>query len=388
MSMTTRVLLASGAALAVGCGLAGCRGTPPPAPQTDGPPAGVVSLTDAASAANPITTVRIGRQPFATDLDVVGSVAFDQEHYAVVGPLVAGRLVTIRARIGALVAPGELLAEIESPAIGKAQADYLAARGKARASRANSRRERQLASLRVSSVRESEVAEAQSTADRAEVRAAEKRLHAIGFTPEDIARLTHDAGSGNDGRVAIRTPIGGTVVARHVTLGQAVEPAIDAFEIGNLDHLWVLLALFEKDLQHVHVGQRVELRSDARPERTYQAHVAYVTPVVEQKTRTANVRIEFDNPQRELVPGQFVRAHLFGDASATRRQVLAVPRSAVQLVEGKRVVFVKDQGGGFLARTVEIGSASGDLVEVRSGLDEGDEVATSGGFLLKSELAR
>jgi len=120
----------------------------------------------------------------------------------------------------------------------------------------------------------------------------------------------------------------------------------------------------------------------------YQAHVAYVTPFVEQKTRTASIRLEFDNPRGELVPGQFVRAHLIGDSSALRREVLAVPRSAVQLVEGKRIVFVKDQGGGFVARTVEIGSSSGGRVEVRSGLDEGEEIATTGGFLLKSELLR
>ena len=137
----------------------------------------------------------------------------------------------------------------------------------------------------------------------------------------------------------------------------------------------------------VRVGQKVELRTEALPGRVLPARVAYVSPIVDDKTRTANVRIELDNRRGELRPGQFVTARLIGDTDAVAREVLAVPRRAVQTVDGKPIVFVKD-GTRFAERHVELGAAAGDLVEIKSGLGEGDAVAAEGAFLLKSELQR
>jgi len=109
-----------------------------------------------------------------------------------------------------------------------------------------------------------------------------------------------------------------------------------------------------------------------------------VNPLIEEKTRTATVRIEIEHFDGRLRPGQFVTARLVGARRRGEDEVLAIPRGAVQTVEGKATVF-RRSGAGFEPVTVELGASSGELVEARSGLAEGDEVAVGGAFLLKSQ---
>lgn len=344
-----------------------------------------LAISKAALEKNPITTERAVLAKIAADLQLVGSVSYDQDHYAVVGPLIPGRVVKLRAGLGDVVRAGQVLAEIESAEVGQAQAQYLSAAARHNAAEANKRRETDLAAQRISSAREKELAEAQATSEAAEMRAAVERLKAFGLTDGDIEALKR--GGGTAGRVPMRAPIPGTVVARSVTLGQAVERATDAFKIVNLSKLWVLLDIYEKDLTRVHVGQKAELRTEAFPGEVFNARVAYVNPLIDEKTRTANVRIEFDNPSGKLRPGQFVTAKLLGDPSYAPAEVVSVSRRAVATVDGKALVFVKTERG-FEKRAVELGVSGGDLVEIKKGLSEGDEVATDGAFLLKSELLR
>jgi len=187
--------------------------------------------------------------------------------------------------------------------------------------------------------------------------------------------------------VQIHAPIAGTIIERKVTLGQAVERATDAFKIADTSHVWVTLDLYEKDLARVHVGQEVETRTDSRPGEVFKGRVAFIVPVIDEATRTAKVRLEFPNPKNVLHAGQLVTARILADSKREAPEVLAVPRSAVEQVEGKTVVFVQN-GDSFERRNVLLGSSGGDRVEVRKGLTVGERVAVEGAFLLKSELLR
>jgi cobalt-zinc-cadmium efflux system membrane fusion protein len=366
---------------------ANTKGAAPPA---SGPEA--LKVSEAALAKNPITTAPVTRIRIAPDLQVVGSVSYNQNHYALVGPLVSGRVSRLLAGLGDVVRAGQVLAELESSEIGQAQAAYLSAKARATAARANLKRESDLAEKKISSLREQEMAEAQSISEEAELRAAIERLHAYGLNETDIAALDREGrdrrgASGLGGKVPLRAPIRGTVVARHITLGQAVERATDAFKIIDLSQLWVLLDIYEKDLQRVYVGQKVELRTETYPGEVFHARVAHVSPLIDEKTRTANILIEFDNPKGKLRPGQFVAAKLLGDRRQAAVEVLAVPRRAVSSVEGKNVLFIRTPDG-FQRRLVEIGLSDGEHVEVKKGIEAGELVAIDGAFLLKSELLR
>uniref|UniRef100_UPI002DD67EBE efflux RND transporter periplasmic adaptor subunit n=1 Tax=Dokdonella sp. TaxID=2291710 RepID=UPI002DD67EBE len=297
---------------------------------------------------------------------------------------IAGRLVSIQVRVGDKVKAGQTMAELESAEVGQAQAAYLTARASSFAAEANLRRERELAERKVSSERERELAEAAAITQQAELAAAMQRLRALGLRQSDISQI-RDARAG---RVSLLAPIDGTVIRREVSLGQAVQSASDAFQVADLSRLWVLLDLFEKDLPHVHSAQRAEIRTEAYPGRTFPAQVALIGSVIDEKTRTAPVRVEFDNSEGLLRPGQFVTATLQGEATVAQTAVLTVPRKAVVTVEGKPLLFVQTGSGRFERRSVELGPSGGSLIEVRSGVSEGELVVVDGGFLLKSELLR
>lgn len=343
-----------------------------------------VSLPPASAGENPIEAVPATLDRLAADIQVIGNVSYDADHFAIVGPLVPGRVARLAVGVGDRVNRGQIMAEIESAEVGEARAALLSAKARAAAAETNLKRERELAEKRISSAREREMAEAQYATERAALRAAHERLRAIGLTPADFQAMEEKE---LGGRVPMRAPISGTVIERMVTLGEAVERAKDAFKIANLAQVWVLLDLYEKDLARVHVGQSVEIRTDAYPGEVFRARVAYVTPVIDEGTRTAKVRVEVDNGQGKLRLGQLVSAKLIGDPNQVTTPVVTVPRSAVQRIDGRPLVFVKN-GNGFERRLVELGVSGNDRVEIRQGLKAGELIASDGAFLLKSELLR
>ena len=350
---------------------------PTPAPRP-------LTLTTTAQAKNPVKVTATELAKLAGDIQVVGTVAFHEDHFAVVGPLVPGRISRVTAGVGDKVKRGQVIAEIESSDVGQARAELVSANARFAAADANLKRETDLAEKKISSSRERELAHAQWVTEQAGVRAAVMRLRAIGLTANDIDEAAkHDLG----GRVQMRAPISGTVIERKVTLGQAVERATDAFKIADTTHVWVSLDLYEKDLARVHVSQEVEMRTDSRPGETFRGRVAFIVPVIDEATRTAKVRLEFPNPNGELHAGQLVTARILADSKLATNEVLAVPRSAIEQVEGKTVVFVQT-GEAFERRNVLLGTSGGDRVEIRKGLDAGELVAVDGAFLLKSELLR
>lgn len=384
------------AGVSVGVGLLIPRGSPTAPPATNTAPTsaqgspvaagearGSIALSADALRKNQIEVVEVRRQRLARDVEVVGSVGLAANYHAEIGPLIPGRIISIKAQVGERVQTGQVLAELESSEVGQAQAAYLTARATSLAAQTNLRRERELAERKVSSERERELAEAAAITEQAQLAAATQRLRALGLRQVDIKQITE----ARAGIVPLCSPIDGTIITRSISLGQAVQPATDAFSVANLSQLWVQLDLFEKDLPYVHPDQRAEIRTEVYPGRSFPARVAYIGQLIDEKTRTAPVRIEFDNKEGLFRPGQFVTATLQGDPSRVTNEVLAVPRKAVLTVEGKPLVFVQD-GAGFSKRAIELGASGGQLIEVRAGLSVGEKIAVDGGFLLKSELLR
>jgi cobalt-zinc-cadmium efflux system membrane fusion protein len=142
----------------------------------------------------------------------------------------------------------------------------------------------------------------------------------------------------------------------------------------------------EKDLSKVHRGQAAIVTIGAFPDLKLKGRITYIADLVDQSTRTVKARIEVANPGRKMKPEMFatVELALAGDAP----QILAVPEDALQDLDGKKVVFVAENEAEFTARQVQTGRGAGGMIEIVSGLKEGERYAIKGSFILKSEIKK
>ena len=165
----------------------------------------------------------------------------------------------------------------------------------------------------------------------------------------------------------LKTLTAGTVIEKHITRGEAVTRESQAFVIADLTSVWVNLSVYQKDLPGVHVGQPVTISAGhGLPDTT--GKISYVTPTVDEETRTATARIVLPNPKKRWRPGMFVTGRVVVD----RAQVpLAVPVAALQTIADQTVVFVETDAG-FQQRSVTTGRADDHHVEIRSGLAPGE----------------
>lgn len=180
----------------------------------------------------------------------------------------------------------------------------------------------------------------------------------------------------------LKTLINGTIIAKHLTRGEAVDRDKQAFVIADLSSVWVNLSIYQKDLDRVRLGERVHVtasQEDAAAEGT----ITYLTPGLDDRTRTATARVTLPNPDRRWRPGMFVIAYALSPHPAA----VVVPSGAIQTLEGQTVVFVAE-GDKVESRAIVPGHRGKTVVEVMSGLRAGEKVAASNTFLLKAELGK
>lgn len=189
----------------------------------------------------------------------------------------------------------------------------------------------------------------------------------------------------NEGLVTVTAPIPGTVADRPTTPGETVTVEAASkplMTIVNAQRVWATANLYEKDLAKVEVGQSAQVIVASLPKRTFTGRVAQIGTVVEGTTRVIPVKVELDNPQQVLKPGMFAELELLtGQAPAA---VLAIPSTAVVDNNGTPRVFVQ-QEEGYRPVAVTLGQTAGKLVEVKSGLKEGDRIVTEGATLLYAQ---
>ena len=323
-------------------------------------------------AVEPVTTIT------TSGLPVTGTITYDANRVSHVGSRTEGRVVALRADIGARVGRGQALALLESPEVGRIRAEEREAEELAKIAEENFAREKRLAAQGISSRKELLEAEAELRRMQSAVRSAQTRLRVLG------ADHTHDA----SGQFAVTAPFAGQVVARDVSLGEMVGPEDTLFTVADLSRVWIELSIFERDLARIRVGQSVAVRTAAYPDRVFQGRIVFVGSILDQTKRTVAARVEIPNADGSLKPGMFANASV--QVGAGGPTVVVVPQDAVQEVEGKKVVFVPgDKAGEFRLQPVEVGDPlEGDRVTIRSGIMPGTRVVTRGAFALRSELAK
>jgi cobalt-zinc-cadmium efflux system membrane fusion protein len=363
----------------IGCGR-GQQGATPEAsdvPQLEGD---VIRFSEKFSARVDLKTAEVKAVGIVPSIAVVGTVTFDPEHVARVGTRLRGLVRDVRRYEGDIVKQGELLASIDSPELGEAQAAVISLQAELDAAKRNAARETKLAEEKLTTLKESEEASALAEKYTALLGAAQQKVSALSGNPSAASSRTI-------GLHGISSPLDGTIVERHIAKGQLVEGDHTAFLVANLDTLWVELSVFERGLPLVRVGDEVVIRPLGSHAEGIKGKVANVGQVLNAATRSAPVRVEVDNKSRQLRPGQAVDANIRASGSSVDEGPV-VPPDAVTYVDGKPTVFVADSPTSVRVVVVELGASDGRELHIKKGIKVGDRVVTNGTFELKSELFR
>lgn len=344
-----------------------------------------IALPPKAILAAGVRVEKIERRPLAGAIRATGTVVSNQDRLVHVTPRIRGRIEEIDAPLGQDVERGQVLAVLDSVELGTARAGYLKAQAAREAAEAGLAREERLMKQGISTEADLLAAKAAFLTADAERRMARETLLLYGLPAQEVDALSWDHDD-PIGHCPIRAPSGGTIVQRHMSVGEVVGTEDRILTIADLSTVWVLVDVFPRDLGRLRLGQPAECRMEGVPG-AVRGTVTHVADFVRAETRTIQARVEIDNRARRVKPGMFVTALLF-DAGAKR--VLALPRDAIQSVEGRSVAFVQDRArpGRFRRVEVTLGSEYGPWREVLKGLEEGDDVVVSGAFILKSELLR
>ncbi|VAX16782.1 Cobalt/zinc/cadmium efflux RND transporter, membrane fusion protein, CzcB family [hydrothermal vent metagenome] len=311
-----------------------------------------------------------------------GEVSVNQDMMAHIVPRVSGVVREVYKSLGDNVKRGEVIAVIESRELSDVKAEYLATHERISLAQANYTREARLWKEKVSSEQDYLNAKKELAEEKIALRSAEQKLHALGYSEKYLKKLLgrHNV---TFTRYEIIAPFSGTVIKKHITLGEALQADSGMFVIADLSTVWVNLSIYQKDLPFVRKGASVLIiAGHGIPE--YSGVISYIRPIVGEQTRTALARAVLSNEKGELRPGLFVT----GKVNVKSLSVpILVPKTALQTYEGKTIVFIKTDEG-FKPSEVTIGRSSDTSVELTSGLLENQEYVTKGAFTLKAELSK
>jgi cobalt-zinc-cadmium efflux system membrane fusion protein len=181
----------------------------------------------------------------------------------------------------------------------------------------------------------------------------------------------------------VQSLISGTIIEMHMTQGELIGNEAHAFTIADLNKVWATFNIYQKDLGKIRVGQRA-LVSVGSMDIEEIGTISYVSPILDEKTRTATARVILNNQTGKWLPGMFVTAKV--DVSEKRYPVV-IEKTALQTLEEQVVVFIKDKNG-FKPKAVRIGNENDDYVEIISGLNAGDQYVSKNSFILKAEILK
>lgn len=321
-----------------------------------------VVLDPAGQQALGVRTATVTRGSFTRDVRTTGILRVDERRQSEVHVKFEGFVERVFVNfVGRSVRAGEPLLSVYSPELFAAEAELA----------------QSLADLdrpRAGPFAASDRAQAEALAS-----AARQRLRLLDVPTGELRRLERTRAPSR--AVVIASPMSGTVLERNVVNGMRIMPEMPLLVIADLSRVWVIASVFEADLGSIHVGDHgvIRFRGGAAADRD--GLITFVSPTLDETTRTAQLRIELDNADGSLRPGLFaeVTIHVVvGDR-------LAVPETAVIATGLREIVFVQTSPGHYDPRVVRTGVRAGGLAEVIEGLREGQTVATSAQFLLDSE---
>jgi len=342
---------------------------------------GSVKMTVEMQKQNGVVVGEAKKQRLGGVISVTGKVAANADRIAHVSPRIPGKIIAVRASLGDSVSNGQPLVTLDSVELGESLNRYH--QSKTRLQLAKNKLDRVMALSDKKIIARKDVFQAESDYQiaEAEFHNDEERLSLYGVSVADLKNGTH-----RKPVLTVRSPISGVITEKQAVVGELSDPSKSLYTIADLSSVWILVDINEKELSKVRKGQSATVMVGAFPDLKLKGRITHIADLVNEATRTVKARIEVANPGRKLKPEMFATVELALAADAP--PVLAVPEEAVQELDGKKMIFVAEKDTEFEPRPVELGRASGGMVEVVSGLKEGERYAVKGAFTLKSELKK
>tara|TARA_R110002110_G_scaffold405550_1_gene624756 strand:+ start:15360 stop:16622 length:1263 start_codon:yes stop_codon:yes gene_type:complete len=285
------------------------------------------------------------------DVKTVGYVQYDEDRLVTISPRVEGWVETLHVKaVGDPVTRGEPLYALYSPTLVNAQEELL------------------LALKRDNPVL---------------IGAAVERLSALQVPRADIEQLRQTRQVSQT--ITITAPQSGVIDSLEVREGMFVKPGSNLMSIGQLEHLWVIGEVFERQASLVKPGDKVHMQLDYLPGKELLGQVDYVYPSLNEQTRTAQIRARFDNPDGFLKPGMFAQMVIKTQPGSAN---LLIPREALIRTGSQARVVLALGEGRFKSIAVDVGRVGEREVEILSGLNEGERIVTSAQFLIDSESSK
>ena len=297
-----------------------------------------------------VQTVEVQHGTLARRIDTVGFITPDADRVAHVHVRAEGWIEQLNAdNEGEAVTRGDVLFEIYSPALVSAQDEFL---------------------------------QALRSGQSGLVNASRQRLVALGMSVDQVDAL---AGSRElRQRFQVRSPQDGYVMELNVREGMFVQPGTTIMSLADLSEIWVDVDVFEQQIDWVREGQAARMRLPFAPDREWVGEVDYVYPTIRAESRTARVRLTFENPDLQLKPNMYAQVTV---EVAPRESVVHVPSQAVIRTGSQARVVLALGEGRFRPAEVRTGLESGGRTEILQGLSAGERIVVSGQFLIDSEAS-
>lgn len=335
---------------------------------------GVIRFTDEQIKLAGITMQTAAAAHLDTFIRMPGQIALNEDRTAHVTARAPGAVEQVAATLGQNVRKGDVLVVIASAEIADQRADLATAEKRVAYARSVYASEKSLWEEKISARQDYLKAESDLREAEIALQGARQKLAALG---------SQGGGSGTSNRLQVRAPFSGTIVEKHVALGEVAGADTRIFTISDLSTVWADVVVPAKDLEIVRVGTEAVIRSVAS-DTTAPGKVSFVSSLIGQESRSAKARVILDNPKTAWRPGLFVNVDI---VTGSAEVPVAVTREALQTVEGRQVVF-KRVGEGFMAQPVSVGRSDGRLVEIVSGMKPGEQYAGAGSFAIKAEQAK
>jgi Cu(I)/Ag(I) efflux system membrane fusion protein len=309
-----------------------------------------------------IRTMTVSKQKLGKTIRTVGIVETDETRTAHVHVKFDGFIEELYVDyIGKMVKKGQPLFKIYSRDLLAAQQEYLSSRAA------------------LGRIPASASADPARAATKDLVDASRRRLELFDVPRSVLSQI--DRTGEAQRAITILSPQTGIVIEKQALKGIAVTPMMHLFVVADMSRVWVMADVYERDLAQVKLGQQATLTIDAFPGHALTGLVTFISPTLDEITRTAKVRFEFPNADLLLKPRMYATVELKVDLG----DGMVVPSDAVVDTGERKIVFVAHDGGHFEPRALELGPALDGSYQVLSGLEDGENIASQGQFLLDSE---